>query len=252
MSVSTWFESPFVRAFLVLAACATLPLGPSLAAADEPKAPKPVRNWSIEIAPGASIGGPLDDIVSAMESAGVDDGGGGGGVAYPFKSDDTTAWWGAARRRIGDDRWSVGLAAGSTSFGTAYGNRMIEGLTHPDYRLVASVEMTTFAPMGWFQGLPGARLGFGPAMNRVETWFGSQYSGGESDDWKPGLVVEAAVTAPARSRFYFLLLLQYRWIQDGSLGPFHETASNGEEVVFPETDINLSHGFVGVGLGVRF
>jgi hypothetical protein len=224
------------------------------ARADDPP-PKPDRPWSIDLVLGASFGGPLDDIATAMEAAGFDDDvdyGDWGGIGYPLKSSDSSAWWGAARRRVGHDRWSVGIAAGWSDFGAVYGNRSVGGLTDPDHRLVAAIETMTFAPMAWYQALPGARLGFGLGVNRTETWFGSQYSGEEFDDWKPGVVMEGAVTTPASSRFYFLLLLQYRWIQDGTLGPLQETASTGEVIVFPESDITLSHGFIGAGLGIRF
>jgi hypothetical protein len=258
MSVSTWFESLFVRAFLVFVVWTMLLLGPSLAAADEPKAPKPDRPWSVEFALGGSPGGPLDDIERAMQSAGFDDPydlwwfGEEDLLHYPFTSSDHGVAWGAARRRLDRELWSVGIGVGLTRFGTAHGHRTVEGTFDSDYWVVGSVEMTTFAPMVWYQALPALRLGFGPGLNRVETSTATSYSGEETEEWKAGLVVEAAVTAPARSRFYFLLFLQYRWMQDGTLGPLQETASNGEEVFFPETDINLSHGFIGVGLGIRF
>lgn len=243
-----------VRPARVLAACTCLLWPAASVRADDPP-PKPDRLWSIELALGASFGGPLDDIASAMEAAGFDDDvdyGDWGGVGYPLKSSDSTAWWGAGRRRIGHDRWSVGLAAGWSNFGTVYGNRSVGGLTDPDYRLVAAIETTIFAPMAWYQALPGARLGFGLGMNLTETWFGSQYSGESSNSWEPGLVVEAAVTTPPKSRFYLLLLLRYQLMQDLTLGPLRETASTGEEIVFPETDITLSNGFIGAGLGIRF
>ena len=257
MSVSTWFESPFVRAFLVLAACATLPLGPSLAAADEPKAPKPVRNWSIEIAPGASIGGPLDDMKDAMAAAGFDDDvdlGSWGVTHYPSSASDSTAIWGAACRRFGDSNWLIGVGGGWTNFGSVSGNRNVEGEPLGIFYLYSEVEMLTIAPMAWYQPLPAARLGAGLALHRVDTQLGRTFTGevDDSSSWEPGILVEAAVTYPPASRFYFLLLVQYRWLQDGTVGPWQGTASSGEVVVFPESEIALSHGLGAVGLGIRF
>jgi ABC-type transport system involved in multi-copper enzyme maturation permease subunit len=109
-------------------------------------------------------------------------------------------------------------------------------------------------PMAWFQPLPAIRFGAGFAMNQVDTSLGNKYPEHftDSSSWEPGLVVEAAVTVPVASRFYFFALLQYRWLQDGTIGPWQGTASTGEVVVFPETDITLSHGFIGAGVGIRF
>ena len=256
MSVSTWFESPFVRAFLVLAACATLLLGPSLAAADDPPSPKPERNWSLELAPAASIGGPLDDMKDAMAAAGFDDDvdlGSWGVTHYPSSASDSTAIWGAARRRFGDSKWLIGVGGGWTNFGSVSGNRNVEGEPLLSFSIDSEVEMLTIAPMAWYQVLPAARLGAGIAASRVDTSVGQSYGiVNNSSSWEPGILVEAAVTYPPASRFYFLMLVQYRWLQDGTIGPWQDEASTGEVAVFPESEVALSHGLVGIGLGIRF
>jgi hypothetical protein len=257
MTVLARFANPCARAFVVLAGCAVLPLGPSLAAADEPRSPKPVRNWSIEFALGASIGGPLDDIESAMEAAGfgddIDLGQEWGEIKYPIHSSDSSSAWGAVRRRVGDGRWMLGLGAGWTNFGSVIGNHNVEGEPYARVSLDSEVEMMTLAPMAWYQVLPAARLGAGIAANRVDTSVGQSYGiVNDSSSWEAGLVVEAAVTYPPASRFYFLMLVQYQWLQDGTIGPWQDEASNGEVVVFPESEVALSHGLVAVGLGIRF
>ncbi len=254
MSVSTWFASPFVRAFVVLAACAVLLLGAPPARADDPP-PKPDRPWSVEVALGSSFGGPTEDIEDAMRAAGFDDTIEPGGYSYPQTFDsEWSSLWGAARRRLGDSGWLVGVGAGWTELGSVGGNRNVEGEPEGSFYIYSEVEMLTIAPMAWFQPLPAARLGVGLALNRVDTHLGRSYSGeiDDSSSWEPGLIVEAAVNAPVASRFYFFALLQYRWLQDGTIGPWQETASSGEVVVFPETDVTLSHGFVGAGVGIRF
>jgi len=257
MSAFGWCASPSVRAFLVFVVWTMLLLGPSLAGADEPKAPRPDRPWSVELAPGASLGGPLDDMEDAMVAAGFDDdfelGGGWGDLEYPISGSDTTSFWGAARRRLGDSGWLVGVGAGGTRFGSVIGNRDLEGEPHFPFSIHSEVEMLTIAPMAWYQVAPAARLGAGIAVNRVDTSIGRYDENfNESSSWEPGILVEAAVTYPPASRFYFLLLVQYRWLQDGTIGPWQETASTGELVVFPEAEVTLSHGLVAVGLGIRF
>ena len=256
MSVSTWFESPFVRAILVFVVWTMLLLGPSLAGADEPKAPKAERNWSFELAPAASIGGPLDDMKDSMAAAGFDDDvdlGSWGVTHYPSSASDSTAIWGAARRRFGDSNWLIGVGAGFTRFGTASGNQTLEGGPFLWVTIDSEVEMLTIAPMAWYQVAPAARLGAGIALNRVDTSVGQYYGVvNESSSWEPGILVEAAVTYPPASRFYFLMLVQYRWLQDGTIGPWQDEASSGEVLIFPESEVALSHGLGAIGLGIRF
>ena len=252
-----WCASPSVRAFIVSVVAAVLLLGPSLAAADEPPSPKPVRNWSIEIAPGASIGGPLDDMEDAMAAAGFDDdidlGSDWGHLDFPSGGSDSTSIWSAARRRFGDSKWLIGVGGGFTRFGSVSGNRNVEGEPLFSFSIDSEVEILTIAPMAWYQVLPAAWLGAGIAVNRVDTSVGQYYGVvSESSSWEPGILVEAAVTYPPASRFYFLLLVQYRWLQDGTIGPWQDEASNGEVVVFPESEVALSHGLGAIGLGIRF
>jgi len=258
MSVSTWFESPFVRAFLVFVVWTMLLLGPSLAAADEPPSPRPERSWSLEFALGSSIGGPTEDIEDAMRAAGLDDPVEVGAcceTSYPQTSDgDLSSLWGAARRRLGDSPWLVGVGAGWTELGSVGGNRNVEGEPQGSFYIYSEVELLTIAPMAWFEPLPAARLGAGLALHRVDTHLGRSYTAevDDSSSWEPGLMVEAAVNLPVASRFYFLALLQYRWLQDGTIGPWQDEASSGEVVVFPESEVTLSHALVAVGLGIRF
>ena len=244
-------------AIVVLAACALLPLGASPAEADEPAAPKPERNWSIELAVGRSSGGPTADIEDAMRVAGFDDAfehGCCGDTSFPFTSGDYWSVWGAARRKLGGERWQVGVGFGWTGFDDVWGNRNVEGSPPESIVIHSEIEMLTIAPMAWFHPLRSLRFGAGPAMNHVDAFIGREHPEHytDSSSWEPGLVVEAAVTAPVASRFYFLALLQYRWLQDGTVGPWQETASTGEVVVFPRADVTLSHRFAAVGLGIRF
>jgi len=257
MTVLARFANPWARAFFVLAGCAMLLLGPSLAVADEPPSPKPERSWSLEFALGPSFGGPTDDIEDAMRAAGFDDTmdlGEWGESSYPHTSGDDGSVWGAARRKLGDERWQVGVGFGWTSFGDVWGNQNVEGPPLEPIVTYSEIEMLTIAPMAWFQPLPAIRFGAGLAMNQVDTSLGNKYPEHftDSSSWEPGLTVEVAVTAPVASRFYFLALLQYRWLQDGTIGPWQDTASTGEVVVFPESEVTLSHALVAVGLGIRF
>jgi hypothetical protein len=192
-----------------------------------------------------------------MRVAGFDDtyeSGCCGDTSFPFTSGDDWLFWGAVRRELGDERWQLGVGLGRTGFDEVWGNRNVEGSPPESTIIHSEIEMLTIAPMAWYQLLPAARLGAGLALTRVDTYLGGSYSGAvdDSSSWEPGLIVEAAVNAPVASRFYFLALLQYRWLDDGSLGAWQDEASSGEVVAFPESSFTLSHGLVAVGLGVRW
>jgi hypothetical protein len=196
-----------------------------------------------------------------MRSAGFDDswriGQGLDDIHFPKTYDDLDmrlSSWGAARRRLGDGRWHVGVGAGRTNFGTVVGNRDVPSAPFGSFRIDSKIEVLTIAPMAWYQPAPAARFGAGLAINRVDTSLVVGYSTSSVGPgrWEPGLVVEAAITTPAASRFYFVALLQYRWLPSGTVGSWEETSTTGEVVAFPETTFTLSHGFISVGLGIRF
>lgn len=257
MSAHTWFASPSVRAFIALVGCAALLLGAPPAGADDPPAPKPDRSWSIELAVGAVSGGPSADIEDVMRVAGFDDTFESGcccDTEFPFTSGDYWSVWGAARRELGEGRWQLGVEFGEIGFDDVWGNRNVDGSPPESIVIHSEIELLSIVPMAWFQPLGALRFGAGPAVTHVDALVGHQCPQDCTDtsSWELGLVVEAAVSAPLASRFYFLALLQYRWLPDGTLGPWQETASTGEVVAFPRTEVALSHRFAAVGLGVRW
>jgi len=264
--VSRTGPAPRGRSYLALLAIPALLLSsPPVRAQEVPPAPPRARTWSFELVSGPSFGGPAGDLEEAMREAGFDDtspivsGGwfGGGGESYPDTQDaleERISYWGAARRRLGHGPWHVGLGGGATEFGSVTGYRATGTSFYDGVYLEAGGNIATLAPMAWYDAAPALRLGAGPAIHRVDLELGSPGNPGEGNarSWKPGFVVEAALTFPVDTPVYFVALAQYRWAGNATAGPWQGTSLTGVHVDFPSTSIRVSHAFVALGIGGRF
>lgn len=233
-----------------------------LRADDASPSPRRPQSWSFEVVAGTSLGGPTSDLEAAMRQAGFDDslsGGwfGGGTTTYPYTQDESWAinsYWGAARRRLGHGPWHVGLGGGTTEFGTVTGYREKVGNTYTMVFLDVGSRVLTLAPMAWYEAAPGLRLGAGPAIHRVDFELGYSYEAGtvQNRSWKPGFVVEVALTLPVDTPVFFTALAQYRFAGTATAGPWETPTYQGAHVEFPGTSVPVSHGFVALGIGGRF
>lgn len=264
MITSRTGPNPTSRSGLSLLAIPVLLLfSPALRADDPAPSARAARAWSFEFVSGPSLGGPAGDLEAAMRQAGFDDTMsscwfGCSSTTYPRISDDITdrtSYWGAARRRLGHGPWHVGIGGGTAEFGTVTGYRQRVGDLYAGVFLDAACRVATFAPMAWFEPVQGLRLGAGPAIHRVDLEEGLLgLSGGnvQSRSWKPGFVVEAALTVPVDTPVFFAALVQYRWAGSATAGPWETTTYSGAHAVFPATSVSVSHGFVALGIGGRF
>jgi hypothetical protein len=197
-----------------------------------------------------------------MRGAGFDDTSprgwfGSGGDSYPDTNDDLgdrAAFWGAARRRLGRGPWHVGLGGGTTELGSVTGYRQDVGNSHLGLYLYAECLVATLAPMAWYEPVPALRFGAGPAIHRVDLDLGSASNpeAGATRSWKPGFVVEAALTVPVDTPVFFVALAQYRWAGSATAGPWQTTSYSGAHVEFPATSVRVSHAFFALGIGGRF
>jgi hypothetical protein len=238
-------------------------LSSAILRADDPSpSTRRPQSWSFEIVAGPSLGGPSSDLEEAMRQYGFDDsisGGwfGGGTTTHPYTQDeswDINSYWGAARRRLGHGSWHVGLGGGTTEFPTVTGYREKVDNVYAMVFLEAGSRIVTLAPMAWYEAAPGLRLGAGPAIHRVDFELGHSYEPGavQYRSWNPGFVVEVALTVPVDTPVYFAALAQYRFAGTATVGPWESTTHLGAHVEFPSTNVPVSHGFVGLGIGGRF
>jgi len=243
-------------------ALAALLLFSSALEAEEPAAGKSrLPGWSLELVAGPSIGGPLGDLEAAMRGAGFDGSihacfFGCTTISYPATYsgawDERWSYWGAVRHRLGRGPWHVGLGGGPTGFGTVVGYRERTSDGGPSAFLDVKAEVATLAPMAWFEPARGLRLGAGPALHRIDLDAAGAWEPDRSRSWKPGLVVEAALTVPAGTPVYFAAVVQYRLSADVTTPHWETTTSTGARLEFPSTSLRVSHGFVALGIGGRF
>ena len=89
------------------------------------------------------------------------------------------------------------------------------------------------------------RAAAGPAF------YASTFEAGATDTNRGlGVVGELAVALPRRSRVFGELLAQYRRVGSVEAGPLNTSANPVSTL--PATEVNMNHGFVGLGVGARF
>lgn len=245
-----------------LALAALLLFSPALGATEPADGAPPLRSWSLELVSGPSFGGPNGDLEAAMRARGFDDTFSGCffgcfSTAHPVTYADVwdrTSYWGAVRHRLGRGPWHVGLGGGPTAFGYVEGYRETVDNRYVGVNVEAEASVVTLAPMAWFEATRALRLGAGPAFHRVDLEV--RGSGGfvpvRSRSWKPGLVVEAALTVPVDTPVFFAAVAQYRFSADATTPSWETTTFSGVRVELPPSSVRVSHGFVALGIGGRF
>jgi hypothetical protein len=113
--------------------------------------------------------------------------------------------------------------------------------------------VTTVAVLPALKVSGAVRVGLGPSLNFLKVQDISAGGGSPSSTTiRPGLLAEASLTTPARSRVFFEISAQYRYVLPAEIGPIDEPASMfSEGAQLPRTGVSFSHGMVALGLGVR-
>lgn len=208
------------------------------------------RPWEVVVSLGGPVGGSAGDLEAAMAASGFGDT--RIDVEHPFSSGSEITWAASIRRRI-RPRLDVELIATRARMGSTLGYHEVGlGLGHS---LFLDQSVTTIAPIVSYR-LQGVHVGGGPAPSRVRVdRTDSAFSGSNSTNtWKVGLLLDAGVTIPSRSRLFFEGRGQYRWLPTFGTGPFE--SSNGLSGDFPLTmpaaEVDMSHAYFAVGMGARF
>ncbi len=218
---------------------------------------KPGRGWSVSWAAGGPFGRRSTvDIEKAMIAAGLDD--------------PSTAWCfpGHCRSLVPHPqssyagRLDVMLTVGYllrprlelralwaiANLGETEGYRYRDDPSFGTYMSLKQ-RVTSVAVLPALKVSGAVRVGAGPSLNFLSV---RDDAGVGSTATRPGLLAEASLTMPTRSRFFFEASAQYRLILPAEVGPFEEPASTfGEGARLPRTRVSFSHGELGLGLGVR-
>ena len=229
--------------------CAILFLPPGGALAQDAGA-EASRPWEVIVSLGAPLAAPSDEIEAAMAGAGFGDE--SFGTDHPFSSSSEVAWAASVRRRI-RPRVDVELLATRATMGTTLGYHGTGFAT--GHHLFLSHSVTTIAPLARYR-LGAAHVGAGPAAGRVRierTDSQGESLAEDTEAWKLGAVLDAGLSVPQDSRLFFEGRAQYRWLPATEVGPF--TGGNGLPDDIPSTlpafEVDMSHAYLSVGMGVR-
>ncbi len=148
--------------------------------------------------------------------------------------------------------------ADTTEFGSVAGYRQ-ERRRQPyaGVFVYAECRVATLAPMAWFEPVPALRLGPGRRSTASTSMLGSasypEAGTVQSRSWKPGFVVEAALTVPVDTPVFFVALAQYRWAGSATAGPWAARLHTPVPTSSSRRRASrVSHAFVALGIGGRF
>jgi hypothetical protein len=223
--------------------------------APAPAAPqRPSRPWTVSVVTGVPSNAPLRDLERAMRETGFDLA--SGGCFFGLCFEPTTmpysaharayrdSWTAALNRRIGP-HLGVGVTGGRTLIGWTNGRHRGTGTY-----LEIETAMTHVAPLVTFTPTPGVRVGVGPGIFSTTFARTGLYPQPLTTTRRPGLLADASLTFPRRSRVFAELSAQQRWLGRQPLGPI-EVEPDGL-ATFPQTQVRVTHWFIGLGAGVRF
>ena len=101
----------------------------------------------------------------------------------------------------------------------------------------------------------GFQFGIGPALymaNSIGKRLSLRESLGEKKTKKIGLLIDFGLAIPPdKTRFFIEIKIQYRAEGQVEAGPY-EIETTEDLVIFPASNINYNHWFIGAGLGIRF
>jgi hypothetical protein len=219
--------------------------------ASAPAPPRPPTRAALSVGAGVASSGPAADLEDAMRAAQFADSMSGFGRSISHPSSSTgfgtigTPYWLDARYSVRAP-WSVSFQYSRVPIGQTSGFRAPMHFLHVDYEV-----WTVAGTVAWTRG--PVSLGAGPAMFTGR----SKELGPGASDWASrstaGMLAEAVVHLPGRTRFFLDMRAQYRHAGRMTVGPYTPFAwPAGSPAPFPASEVRFNHWFVGVGPGVRF
>lgn len=218
-----------------------------------------LRRWSVSVYLGSASSGPAKEWEKAMMAHGFNQTcvidwfpfGGISQTTYPFSET------GIARYRLPwmlnvhyslNPLLGVGLVYSNTKIGDTAGYKETTGRFDVEY------SVNTFSPVVSVQAM-GFQFGIGPAFymtNSIGKRLSTGEIFGEKKTRKIGLLIDFGLAIPSsKSRLFFEIKIQYRAIGKVEVGPY-EIETTEDLVIFPASNINYNHWFLGAGLGIRF
>jgi len=206
------------------------------------------RRFSISIQGGAVIGGGTESVEQFMREIGYDFTKPGqcffnlcgGPTSHPHSKTEMSTIL-AFKYRFWDHfaaQFVYAKGGSGETDGWASSGRGSLSLTH---------HVTTVAALATLDG-GNAHLGLGPALYSAK--LDNYIRGNVQSETKLGLLADAGFEIPLEARFFIDLRLQYRFVGSAVIDPPEWlNLSSAAETISP---IEFSHGYIGVGFGIRF
>lgn len=215
------------------------------------------RRWSVSVYLGSSSSGPAEEWEKAMKAHGFNQTcvidwfpwGGISKTTYPSSHTKVACYrlpWMLKAHYSLKPPFGVGLVYSNTEIGDT------SGYTKTTSRFDIEYSVNTFSPVVSVQVI-GFQFGIGPALYMVNS-IGKRHGEilGEKRTRKIGLFTDFGFAVPTdKSRLFFEIKIQYRAVGQIKVGSY-EIRTTEDLVIFPASNINYNHWFIGGGIGIRF
>lgn len=211
------------------------------------------KRWILSFSLGANFEGPSKEIEKVMIASGfADDTAGYSNIwgtkpseVYPKSNPVIGGILGL--HYIFKSPFAIGILT-SYAQGVTKGRNyhILEGNYRDGTEIILDVNYSilTLAPLvsvqaSWF------KFGVGGTLNYISTYYQ------EDRYWKLGLILDTGLIIPFKGQpFFGEIVFQYRSIGEFEIGPY--TATGGAySATFPTSNVNYSHIFLGLGVGIR-
>ncbi|MCK4407751.1 MAG: hypothetical protein KAV44_08760 [Bacteroidales bacterium] len=214
-----------------------------------------LKKWSVALHLGWQIGGPCKQIEDAMVNHGFDCskrvygwfGSSSSVTHHPYSENFIPSWMISVKYYL-KPPFSIGIAGGNTHLGSTHGYK-IQTWGH---RLDIDYSVIHISPIFSYNSYDIVRIGIGPSVYFTKAWESSDHPEGVDVEYKHtkvGFLIDFGLRIPKKSRFFFELNAQYRYVGKAEIGPFNE---NPYRDMLPKTEVKYNHVFIGGGFGVRF
>jgi hypothetical protein len=216
--------------------------------------------WSIGLYFVGTSGGPCEDIEFKMREVGFDDRWSGWFRVikdHPFSESRALAWMIKAEYKMRN--WiSIGFLSSKWSMKTqGYTNLLSE-------HIILGYSNMTYAPIISFYLFDYLNFGIGPSLNYISCSEIEYGANGEEkilvEEKNIGILTHVNIKIYMTESASFNLIFQYHFTGSTNIGPIVKEKIIGSgtpnpttyTLTFPETTINFSHFFYGIGMGFHF
>ncbi|MCK4772758.1 MAG: hypothetical protein KAT18_07540 [Candidatus Latescibacteria bacterium] len=209
-----------------------------------------LKRWSFTATATLYDGGLSEEIIKSMRASGFDDPTtrwlfGSGTIKHPQSYPALTSSITLCYRY--SNRLAIRLFTGTAGAGSIHGYNGDVG----KYIFLKESHSTTALIPSLIAG-EVARIGIGPALHKLEVQREDASGGPGFRKTRIGFVLEAGLTFPARTRWFFDIAFHYRYAGSAEVGPFTTNGWGGGSASIPRTRINFNKTVVSAGIGIRF